>query len=77
MMSGQEPMVLLERSLDAIVLVKLRGNRQIRGKLVGFDNHMNLILIESDEIDPEGETIPRGRIVVRGDNVIIIAPAPR
>ena len=77
MMSGQEPMVLLERSLDAIVLVKLRGNRQIRGKLVGFDNHMNLILIESDEIDPEGETISRGRIVVRGDNVIIIAPAPR
>ena len=77
MMSGQEPMVLLEKSLDAIVLVKLRGNRQIRGKLVGFDNHMNLILIESDEIDPEGETIHRGRIVVRGDNVIIIAPAPR
>jgi small nuclear ribonucleoprotein len=76
-MSGQEPMVLLEKSLDAIVLVKLRGNRQIRGKLVGFDNHMNLILIESDEIDPEGETISRGRIVVRGDNVIIIAPAPR
>ncbi len=77
MMSGQEPMTLLEKSLDAIVLVKLRGNRQIRGKLVGFDNHMNLILIDSDEIDPEGETISRGRIVVRGDNVIIIAPAPR
>ena len=76
-MNGKEPLILLENSLNSVVLVKLRGSRQIRGKLTGFDSHMNLILSDSDEIDPEGKTISRGRIVVRGDNVIIIAPAPR
>ncbi|MHA1713578.1 MAG: LSM domain-containing protein [Candidatus Ranarchaeia archaeon] len=85
-MSGQKPLTLLERSVDSIVLVKLRGNRRIRGKLYGFDAHMNLILTDSDEYieNDNDETenqpsapIPRGTIIVRGDNVIIIAPSPR
>lgn len=85
-MSGQKPLTLLERSVNSIVLVKLRGNRRIRGKLYGFDAHMNLILTDSDEIiesdNPEDQSpppapIPRGTIIVRGDNVIIIAPSPR
>ena len=86
-MNGQRPLTLLERSVDSIVLVKLRGNRQLRGTLYGFDVHMNLILTNSDEIieSPSEEEvnpnlnapIPRGTIIVRGDNVILIAPSPR
>lgn len=86
-MSGQRPLTLLESSVDSIVLVKLRGNRQLRGTLYGFDVHMNLILTDSDEIvespnvDEANITtstpIPRGTIIVRGDNVILIAPSPR
>ena len=86
-MSGQRPLTLLESSVDSIVLVKLRGNRQLRGTLYGFDVHMNLILTDSDEIveladvDEANITtstpIPRGTIIVRGDNVILIATSPR
>ncbi len=86
-MSGQRPLTLLESSVDSKVLVKLRGNRQLRGTLYGFDVHMNLILKDSDEIvespdvdEPNITTstpIPRGTIIVRGDNVILIAPSPR
>ena len=75
-MSGQKPLALLESSADSIVLVKLRGNRKIRGTLYGFDAHMNLILHNSEELE-ENATIPRGTIIVRGDNVIIIAPSPK
>ena len=86
-MSGQRPLTLLESSVDSIVLVKLRGNRQLRGTLYGFDVHMNLILTDSDEIVESQDVdeanittstpIPRGTIIVRGDNVILIAPSPR
>ncbi|MHA1238841.1 MAG: LSM domain-containing protein [Candidatus Odinarchaeia archaeon] len=82
-MSGQRPLDLLGRSLDKNVLVKLKGGRGLRGKLVGFDQHMNLILDEAEEIyegeEAEEENMePRklGMVIVRGDNVIIISPPP-
>ncbi|MHA1755096.1 MAG: LSM domain-containing protein [Candidatus Odinarchaeia archaeon] len=77
-MSGQKPLDLLGRSIDKNVLVKLKGGRGLRGKLVGFDQHMNLILNEAVEIaEEEGEEIKNlGTVIVRGDNVIIISPPP-
>ncbi|MEM2428272.1 MAG: LSM domain-containing protein, partial [Candidatus Bathyarchaeia archaeon] len=35
---------LLENSLGKIVLVKLKGDKRIRGRLEGYDQHMNLFL---------------------------------
>jgi len=45
--------------------------------LLGFDQHMNLLLDQSEEIPSEGETKSLGSIVVRGDNVIMISPPPK
>ena len=77
-MSGQRPLDLLERSIDQSVLVKLKGGRGLRGKLKGFDQHMNLILEEAEElVEVESDqSKPLGTVVVRGDNVIIISPPP-
>jgi small nuclear ribonucleoprotein len=76
-MSQQRPPDLLQRSLDSNVLVKLKGGREIRGKLRGFDMHMNLVLEEAEEIVDDNNTKRLGAIVVRGDNVIMISPPPR
>ena len=59
-----------------LLLVKLKGGRGLRGKLKGFDQHMNLILEEAVElVEVESEqSKPLGTVVVRGDNVIIISP---
>ncbi len=68
---------ILEESLGKLVLLRLRGNRSLRGRLEGFDMHMNLVLEEADDIS-DSETIKRlGTIIVRGDNVVIISPSPR
>jgi small nuclear ribonucleoprotein len=76
-MSGQKPLDLLARSVDKNVLVTLKGGRGLRGKLVGFDQHMNLILHDTEEIGAEEEDARSlGRVIVRGDNVIIISPPP-
>jgi small nuclear ribonucleoprotein len=73
-----KPLELLAKSLDMRVLIKLKGGRELRGKLRGYDQHMNLILEDAEEIRPgeEEQLLKVGTIIVRGDNVIIISPPP-
>ena len=67
---------VLDESIDKVVLIKLKGNKTIRGSLLGFDQHMNLMLDGSEEITGDGEANDLGTIVVRGDNVVMISPPP-
>ncbi len=67
---------VLDESVGKVVLIKLKGGKVIRGLLQGFDQHMNLVLDNSEEVMDEGKTNNLGTIVVRGDNVIIISPPP-
>ena len=74
-------MELLSNSIGAQVLVELKGRRKIRGKLRGYDQHLNLILEDADEIafeaETEVETVTQiNTVIVRGDNVVIVSPPP-
>jgi small nuclear ribonucleoprotein len=64
----------LEESLGKIVLVQLRNRRMLRGKLKGFDQHLNLVLEETEDITDAKKSRKLGTIILRGDNVIIISP---
>ncbi|KAG2473211.1 MAG: putative snRNP Sm-like protein [Nitrosopumilales archaeon] len=75
-MSVDMAVKVLDESINKLVLVKLKGNKTIRGTLLGFDQHMNLLLDQSEEIPSEGDTKSLGTIVVRGDNVVMISPPP-
>lgn len=76
LLGTQKPLALLNKSLDQRVLIKLKGGRELRGKLRGFDQHMNLVLEAAEEVinQKENEVKLLGTIIVRGDNVIIISP---
>ncbi len=65
---------LLKSSLNKQVLVKLKGGRELRGVLKSYDQHLNLMLDEAEEVR-EGKTRRLGRVIVRGDNVVLISPA--
>lgn len=68
---------ILQESLGKIVLVRLKGGKSLRGKLRGFDQHLNLV-IDDTEDTTEPESVKKlGILIVRGDNVIIISPPPR
>ena len=68
---------ILEESLGKAVLVRLKGGRSLRGKLQGFDQHMNLVLEEAEDISDINSAQKLGTLIVRGDNVIILSPPPR
>jgi small nuclear ribonucleoprotein len=75
-MSVDMAVKVLDESINKMVLIKLKGSKTIRGNLLGFDQHMNLLLDQSEEVPSEGDSISLGSIVVRGDNVIMISPPP-
>ena len=76
-MSVDMAVKVLDESINKVVLIKLKGNKTIRGNLLGFDQHMNLLLDQSEEIPSEGDSKHLGSKVVRGDNVIMISPPPK
>ncbi|UCB61510.1 MAG: RNA-binding protein [Candidatus Bathyarchaeota archaeon] len=68
---------ILQESLGKAVLVRLKGGKSLRGKLRGFDQHLNLVIDDTeDTTDPENIK-KLGILIVRGDNVVIISPPPR
>ncbi len=75
-MSVDMAVKVLEESINKVVLVKIKGGKTIRGNLLGFDQHMNLLLDQSEEIPSEVDSKSLGTIVVRGDNVVMISPPP-
>ncbi|CCJ28802.1 unnamed protein product [Pneumocystis jirovecii] len=83
-----EPLDLVRLSLDERVYVKLRGDREIKGRLHAYDSHLNMVLSDVEEtvyivdIDETEEHISTKKkhsemIFVRGDSVILISPPKR
>lgn len=68
---------ILEDSLGKTVLIRLRGGKSIRGKLRGFDQHLNLVLERAEDLTNTENIEELGLIIVRGDNVVMISPPPR
>lgn len=75
----EEPLDLIRYQLDEAVLVKLRGAREMKGKLQGYDSHCNLVLSDAEEFiygeAAEDVVVKKSEMVfVRGDSVILISP---
>lgn len=57
------PLDVLEETLDSEVCVTLKDGETYEGILSGYDQHMNLVLGEGDNVT-----------IIRGDNVVSIQP---
>jgi len=68
------PLSVLSQAINKNVIVELKGKREYRGVLDGYDPHMNLVLKNAEEIVNGQSTRKNGLMIVRGDNVIYISP---
>uniref|UniRef100_A0A2C9L9K8 U6 snRNA-associated Sm-like protein LSm3 n=1 Tax=Biomphalaria glabrata TaxID=6526 RepID=A0A2C9L9K8_BIOGL len=86
----EEPLDLVRLSLDERIYVKMRTDRELRGRLHAYDQHLNMILgdveetVTTSEIDEETyeeifKTTKRSiaMLFVRGDGVILVSPPMR
>lgn len=86
----EEPLDLIRLSLDERIFVKLRNERELKGRLHAYDQHLNMILSDVEEIiktiEVNEETFEEFHnttkrnipmLFVRGDSVILISPPVR
>ena len=66
---------MIHNNLDKRVIVELRGGKEYRGILEGYDHpHLNLILRNAEEIINGEKKRDVEKVIVRGDNIIYISP---
>jgi len=65
---------ILEKSLGKTVLVRLKNRRGLRGRLEGFDEHLNLVLKDAEYISDAANVKKLGSIILRGDNIVTVSP---
>ena len=67
------PTKVLENSMNKNISLLLKDSRLLEGKLVGFDDYMNMVL-EGTEETYNDEVRRLCTIIIRGNNVVSIAP---
>mmetsp|Transcript_7148 Transcript_7148/g.10639 ORF Transcript_7148/g.10639 Transcript_7148/m.10639 type:complete len:93 (+) Transcript_7148:38-316(+) len=90
MSSVEVPLDLIRLSIDERIFVKCRGDRELRGKLHAFDQHLNMVLGDAEEIvttreideETDEEIVRTSKrtiemLFVRGDVVILVSPPLR
>ncbi|MGC9345635.1 MAG: LSM domain-containing protein [Candidatus Bathyarchaeales archaeon] len=65
---------ILEKSFGEIVLVRLKNRRRLRGRLEGFDEHLNLVLRDAGYLNDAANVKKLGSIILRGDNIVTVSP---
>jgi small nuclear ribonucleoprotein len=73
-MPQDRPFDLLNKSIGQQVMIRLKNGTDIRGKVVSFDAHMNIVIENAEEVE-EGDLKARlNTILLRGGNILFISP---
>jgi U6 snRNA-associated Sm-like protein LSm6 len=70
----RQPIKMLAKALNNLVLVRLKNKKEFIGRLTEMDVYMNIVLSSAEEIE-EGKPIARyGEVFIRGNNILYIKP---
>ncbi len=73
-MQQERPFDLLNKVIGQKVFVRLKGSKDIRGRMTSFDAHMNIVLEDAEELDGDELKAKLGTILLRGGNIIFVSP---
>ena len=65
----------LNEARNKRIMVELKNGKQLIGKLIAFDIHINTVLDDAEERVDGQITRKLGTVFVRGDTIILISPA--
>ncbi|MEM2932630.1 MAG: LSM domain-containing protein [Candidatus Pacearchaeota archaeon] len=71
----ERPLDLLNKAKGKEIMIYLKNDRQIVGKLVAFDIHINIVLDDTREIENNEVKKKLGLAFIRGDTILYISPA--
>lgn len=74
------PLEVIDKTIDQPVWIILQSNREFTGKLVGFDDFVNVIIEDAKEWivneDQNSELVMEhnGRMLLSGNNIVMLVP---
>jgi small nuclear ribonucleoprotein len=72
-MEQARPLDALNKARDKRVIIDLKNQKQLIGKLRAFDIHINCVLEDAEE-KVQGETSRKlGTVFVRGDTIVTLS----
>ena len=63
---------MMQKNIGNKLYVRLRNKTEIEGSLVGYDDHLNM-MIESATIKKQGVNQQKKLMYLRGDTVLLVA----
>lgn len=70
---GRRPLDVLGAAKGDRIITELKGGQVVSGNLKAFDVHLNMWLEDASMKTEDGQT-DYGKLLIRGDNVIIVSP---
>ena len=65
------PLDFVRKSIGSVILVRLRNKVNIRGELVAYDDHLNM-MIKDASLKRENSTEEKHLIYLRGDMILLV-----
>ncbi len=73
-MPQDRPFDLLNKSIGQQVMIRLKNGTDIRGRVVSFDAHMNIVIENAEEVNSGELKAKLNTILLRGGNILFISP---
>ncbi len=74
-MGEKRPFDILNSSLNNTVVIGLKGGTEMRGLMVSYDVHMNIVLEKAEQLVNGEVKRGIGTVLLRGDSVVYISPS--
>ena len=68
------PLELIDKCVGSQIWVIMNGGKEFIGKLVGFDDYVNMVLEDVTEVDPNEGNVKLPKILLNGNNICMMVP---
>jgi len=69
--SDIKPLRFVLKNINKYIYIRLKDNTLLYGKLAACDPNMNVVLMDAEEKNTNGDTIIKyGKVFIRGNNII-------